>query len=185
MLLLARFLSSLYSATRSNESTSICMSILNWGYAVILVLTIAALYFVDAARMLLKAQWRLWNSTNATGKMYASWYHAVSKDMLHWTHLPVALVPGHNDYDCGGIFSGSATLVVQQQQGRGDNGNQTQSGKGPCTCHHIGYSCTYALKRSMLASRPHISSIRSEETRLPYQLTYASTLLLLMLACLV
>lgn len=41
----------------------------------------------------------------------ANWYHAVSKDMLHWTHLPVALTPANNTYDCGGIFSGSATLV--------------------------------------------------------------------------
>ena len=37
-------------------------------------------------------------------------YHAVSKDMVHWAHLPVALTPDH-DYDCGGEFSGSATVL--------------------------------------------------------------------------
>ena len=35
---------------------------------------------------------------------------AVSKDQLHWAHLPIALTPDH-PYDCGGEFSGSATVV--------------------------------------------------------------------------
>ena len=39
-----------------------------------------------------------------------NWYHAVSKDMVHWAHLPVALEPDH-DFDCGGEFSGSATVM--------------------------------------------------------------------------
>jgi len=39
-----------------------------------------------------------------------NWYHAVSKDMVHWAHLPVALTPDHS-YDCGGEFSGSATVL--------------------------------------------------------------------------
>ena len=30
-------------------------------------------------------------------------------DMLHWEHLPIALAPDES-YDCGGVFSGSATL---------------------------------------------------------------------------
>jgi len=38
------------------------------------------------------------------------WYHLSSRDLLHWKHLPVALAPDE-DYDCGGIFSGSATVV--------------------------------------------------------------------------
>jgi len=37
------------------------------------------------------------------------WYHMVSDDLLHWEHLPIALAPDH-DYDCGGVFSGSATI---------------------------------------------------------------------------
>lgn len=44
------------------------------------------------------------------------WYHLVSTDMLHWLHLPVALAPDQH-YDCGGIFSGSATLVVNATSG--------------------------------------------------------------------
>ncbi len=38
------------------------------------------------------------------------WYHMTSTDMLHWKHQPIALAPDQ-DYDCGGIFSGSATIV--------------------------------------------------------------------------
>ncbi|PTL39091.1 glycoside hydrolase family 32 protein [Alkalicoccus saliphilus] len=37
------------------------------------------------------------------------WGHAKSPDLLHWEHLPVALVPEH-DYEAGGCFSGSAVV---------------------------------------------------------------------------
>nr|QUJ17880.1 vacuolar invertase 1 [Hemerocallis fulva] len=39
-----------------------------------------------------------------------SWGHAVSKDLLHWTHLPVAMVPDQW-YDEGGVWTGSATIL--------------------------------------------------------------------------
>jgi beta-fructofuranosidase len=35
------------------------------------------------------------------------WGHAVSKDLVSWTHLPIALIPGEA-YDADGCFSGSA-----------------------------------------------------------------------------
>jgi len=44
------------------------------------------------------------------------WYHMISEDMVHWEHLPVALAPDQ-DYDCGGIFSGSATIVRNETTG--------------------------------------------------------------------
>lgn len=42
------------------------------------------------------------------GMMY--WGHAVSNDLIHWQHLPLALAPGHfyDDHPKGGCFSGSA-----------------------------------------------------------------------------
>jgi beta-fructofuranosidase len=40
-----------------------------------------------------------------------SWAHAVSPDMLHWTHLPVALKPTPGGPDSYGCFSGSAIRV--------------------------------------------------------------------------
>jgi beta-fructofuranosidase len=40
-----------------------------------------------------------------------SWYHSVSPDMLHWTHLPVAFTPTPNSPDSFGCFSGSCIRV--------------------------------------------------------------------------
>jgi beta-fructofuranosidase len=36
------------------------------------------------------------------------WAHAISPDMIHWEHLPVALAPTPGSYDQDGCFSGSA-----------------------------------------------------------------------------
>ncbi len=40
-----------------------------------------------------------------------SWNHAVSPDMLHWTHLPIAMTPTPDSPDSFGCFSGSAIAV--------------------------------------------------------------------------
>jgi beta-fructofuranosidase len=40
-----------------------------------------------------------------------SWNHAVSPDMLHWKHLPVAMTPTPGTCDSFGVFSGSALAV--------------------------------------------------------------------------
>lgn len=48
------------------------------------------------------------NDTDASGPK--SWGHAVSKDMVYWRHLPLALV-SDQPYDIGGVWSGSTTIV--------------------------------------------------------------------------
>ncbi len=40
-----------------------------------------------------------------------SWNHAISPDMLHWTHLPIAMTPTPDSPDSFGCFSGSAIAV--------------------------------------------------------------------------
>lgn len=40
-----------------------------------------------------------------------SWYHSVSRDMIHWTHLPIAFSPSPGGSDAYGCFSGSAIAV--------------------------------------------------------------------------
>lgn len=43
-----------------------------------------------------------------------SWNHAVSRDMLHWAHLPLALTPTPGSADAYGCFSGSAIQVGER-----------------------------------------------------------------------
>lgn len=40
-----------------------------------------------------------------------SWYHSISPDMIHWTHLPIAFTPTPGGPDAYGCFSGSAIAV--------------------------------------------------------------------------
>jgi beta-fructofuranosidase len=40
-----------------------------------------------------------------------SWDHAISPDMIHWTHLPVAMTPTSGGPDSFGCFSGSCLAV--------------------------------------------------------------------------
>lgn len=43
------------------------------------------------------------------------WGHAVSRDLLHWEHLPAALAPDE-PYDRDGCFSGSALTLPDGRQ---------------------------------------------------------------------
>ena len=46
------------------------------------------------------------------------WGHAVSRDMMHWEHLPIALEPDELGY----IFSGSAVMDLNNTSGLGQAG---------------------------------------------------------------
>ena len=42
------------------------------------------------------------------------WGHAVSPDMVHWQHQPVALAPTPGGADSEGCFSGSAVVLQRR-----------------------------------------------------------------------
>lgn len=44
------------------------------------------------------------------GPMLPGWGHAVSEDLVHWKRLPMALMPGPDEYDAAGIASGGCVV---------------------------------------------------------------------------
>jgi fructan beta-fructosidase len=65
-------------------------------------------------------QWHLFHQYNPYGDKWGhmSWAHAVSTDLMHWQHLPVAL----DEADSVMIFSGSAVVDWNNTSGLGRNG---------------------------------------------------------------
>lgn len=64
-------------------------------------------------------EWHLFYQYNAVGINWGpnSWGHAVSADLVHWRHLPIALDP---DDEFGWIWSGSAVIDHGNTSGFGD-----------------------------------------------------------------
>ncbi|HBY94742.1 MAG: glycoside hydrolase family 32 protein [Ardenticatenaceae bacterium] len=57
-----------------------------------------------------KGEYHLFYQHNPNGAFHADmhWGHAVSKDLVHWEHLPIALAPTPGGPDKGGVYSGCA-----------------------------------------------------------------------------
>ncbi|KZV14483.1 acid beta-fructofuranosidase-like [Dorcoceras hygrometricum] len=56
--------------------------------------------------------YHLFYQYNPDGAVWGNitWGHAVSKDLIHWLHLPFAMVPDQW-YDINGVWTGSATIL--------------------------------------------------------------------------
>ncbi|XP_073101681.1 beta-fructofuranosidase 1 [Elaeis guineensis] len=55
-----------------------------------------------------------------------TWGHAVSRDLIHWLYLPLAMVPSHW-YDANGVWTGSATLLPDGRIAMVYTGSTTES----------------------------------------------------------
>ncbi len=64
------------------------------------------------APLYFKGQYHLFYQHNPIGPYWGNihWGHAVSKDLVQWRDLPVALSPGKSDRDPDGCWSGSAVI---------------------------------------------------------------------------
>ena len=59
-----------------------------------------------------KGQYHLFYQLNPHAAVWGDmhWGHAISPDMVHWHHLPIALAPTPGSADSEGCFSGSAVV---------------------------------------------------------------------------
>jgi len=67
-----------------------------------------------------EGKYHLFHQYNPFGNKWGfmSWYHAISDDLLHWEHKPVAIPYGKEQEE--GIFSGSAVVDHKNTSGFGD-----------------------------------------------------------------
>ena len=58
-------------------------------------------------------QYHIFFQLNPEGALWGDmhWAHAVSSDMIHWRHLPIALSPTPGGPDAAGCFTGSAIVI--------------------------------------------------------------------------
>jgi levanase len=102
---------------------------------------------------------------NAWGNM--SWGHAVSRDLVHWTQLPVA-IPAEGDEL---IFSGSAVVDRDDTSGFGTPGNPPMvaiytSARPGSQAQSLAYSLDHGRTSTKYAGNP-VLDIGSSEFRDP------------------
>ena len=109
------------------------------------------------------------------------WGHAVSKDLMHWEHLPIALYPDSLGY----IFSGSAVVDVNNTSGFGKDGEPPlvaiytyhnmageKSGKLGFQSQAIAYSLDKGRTWTKYANNPVVTNPNIKDFRDPKVIWY-------------
>lgn len=82
------------------------------------------------------------------------WGHAVSKDLYHWEHCPIAMKPD----ELGTIFSGCAVLDIENVSGFGENGRHPllifYTNHGECECQSMAYSLDGGMTFTRYSGNP-------------------------------
>lgn len=108
------------------------------------------------------------------------WGHAMSRDLIHWDHLPVAIFPDHN----GMIFSGSVVYDKENSSGLFENGgglvaiftqHLERDGQMPIQQQSIAYSLDEGLSYIPYTGNPVIKNTEIEHFRDPKVFWYQPT----------
>lgn len=93
------------------------------------------------------------------------WGHAVSEDLVHWSHLPIALAPGE-EYDRNGCFSGCGIekdgKLYLMYTGHVDLPERTPEGVGTCQTQNLAVS-EDGIHFSKIPENPVIRAPESDE----------------------
>ncbi len=121
-----------------------------------------------------KGEYHLFYQHNPYDNIWGSmhWGHAVSRDLVHWQHLPIALEP---DDELGMVFSGSAVVDKKDSSGffEGDSGlvaiytSHLETKEGPIQNQCIAYSRDKGRTWTKYEKNPVIKNIGEKDFRDP------------------
>ena len=113
-----------------------------------------------------KGRYHLFYQYNPQGAYWGDmhWGHAISADMVHWQHMPVALAPTPGGPDAAGCFTGSAIVdgdrVVVLYTGVVNDGSRKTNGFRESQC--LAYSLDPRLIQWTKLEKPVIASPPAE-----------------------
>jgi fructan beta-fructosidase len=96
-----------------------------------------------------RGEYHLFYQHNPYGKEWGfmHWGHAVSPDLLHWEHLPVALYPDNNSTDTVFCTAFSGSAIVDENNVLGKQTSEEKTLVAFYTSYHCGQRLAYSTDR--------------------------------------
>jgi fructan beta-fructosidase len=94
-------------------------------------------------------EYHLFYQHNPNGKEwgYMHWGHAVSKDLIHWQHLPIAIFPDENSNDKERCTAFSGSAIVDRNNLLGKQSGTTKTLVAFYTSQHCGQRIAYSTDK--------------------------------------